>query len=346
MISCQNYALATYNTFAVQSICPTIYFPSSVEDLIALPDFSQQNFYILGDGSNTLFTDPKAVTIIKPNFVGIDVAETEDCYILKVGASENWHELVCYCIDNNINGLENLALIPGCIGAAPVQNIGAYGVELADFCVEVEWFDLKNKRLIVISNDRCQFSYRDSVFKNAMLNKGIIVSVSLRLAKNWQANLSYGGLDLLDTNATAKQIMNKVIELRQSKLPDPQVLPNAGSFFKNPIVDNNIYLSLINKYPNMPHYKQSNGQMKLAAGWLIEQAGLKGYRQGSVGVHDKQALVLVNYGHGSGAEVVNLAKYVQKVIYDVFSVMIEPEVRMITAEGEIAFAALSGENFE
>jgi UDP-N-acetylmuramate dehydrogenase len=346
MKSCQQYALATYNTFAVQSVCSTIYFPSSVEDLKALPDLSQQKFYILGDGSNTLFTDSTTSTIIKPMFSGIEVTETKDSYILKVGASENWHQLVCYCIENNINGLENLALIPGSTGAAPVQNIGAYGVELADFCIEVEWFDFKNKTLLVIPSENCQFSYRDSVFKKALLNKGLITSVSFKFDKNWQANLSYGGLDSLPKNVRAKQVMEKVIELRQSKLPDPNILPNAGSFFKNPIVENNTYLSLINTYPSMPHYKQGNGQMKLAAGWLIEQAGLKGYRQGSVGVHDKQALVLVNYDHGSGLEIVHLAKYVQSVVFNMFAVKIEPEVRMITADGEVSFETLMGKNFD
>lgn len=336
----QHFSLRNYNSFNVKAVSSTIYFPQTDADLMEIPNLSERDFYILGEGSNSLFVDEQAPIIIKPDFKGINITETHDNYIVTVGASENWHELVCSCLESNIYGLENLALIPGSVGAAPVQNIGAYGVEFSDFCSSVKWFEFSSKTIKTLSNEDCEFSYRESIFKQALYNMGVITEVVFRFPKNWQANLSYAGLKELGENVTAKQIMNKVISLRQSKLPDPKILPNAGSFFKNPIVNQQTLDLLKDKYPTMPYYPQENGQAKLAAGWLIEQAGLKGYSNDGVGVHELQALVLVNYENDSGATLVALARLVQQKIIAKFNVLITPEVRMVTKCGERPFSDL------
>ena len=336
-----SYPLKSKNSFAVEAKTKQILSPSSIEELKLLPDLTKQAFYVLGEGSNTLFTDNKAPIIICPDFKGIKVTENESDYQLKIGASENWHHLVEYCIENNMFGLENLALIPGSVGAAPVQNIGAYGVDLADFCLSVDWFDFKTKTIKVLTSKVCEFGYRDSVFKKSLTNKGLITHVTLKLNKKWQANLSYQGLGASTEQVSAKQIFSKVIKLRQSKLPDPHSLPNAGSFFKNPMVDIAKVNDLKAIYPTIPVYPQSGNKAKLAAGWLIDQCGLKGYRAKMVGVHDKQALVLVNYGNASGSDIVNLARYVQDCVYKKFNITLEPEVKMVTEHGEVNFEALS-----
>jgi len=340
MESSQQYPLQKNNSFNVKATCPIVYFPKTLTDLEQLPDLSLNPFYILGDGSNTLFVDLQAPIIIKPDFKGIDFFETDESYIVTVGAGENWHDLVCSCLENGIYGLENLALIPGSVGAAPVQNIGAYGVELSNFCLQVKWFEFSSKTIKTLSNDDCQFSYRNSIFKQTLHNMGIITEVSFSFPKKWQAKLTYSGLNELATNSTPKQVMEKVINLRQAKLPDPSKLPNAGSFFKNPIVSEQKLKILKNTYPNIPFYPQKIGQVKLAAGWLIEQTGLKGYREKGVGVHQHQALVLVNYGSHDGKDIVRLAQYVQHQVLAKFDILLSPEVRMITAQGEQNFADL------
>lgn len=334
------FSLQDYNSFNVKAVSPTVYFPKTVTDLEQLPKFADNLFYILGDGSNTLFVDDLAPVIIKPEFKGITVTQSNDSYHVSVGAAEHWHDLVCSCIDQGIYGLENLALIPGSVGAAPVQNIGAYGLELSHFCTQVKWFEFSNRTIKVLDNKDCLFSYRDSIFKQALHNKGIITEVVFNFPKAWQANLSYAGLSDLGDNPSAKQVMDRVISLRQAKLPDPSKLPNAGSFFKNPIVNEEKLILLKNSYPSIPFYPQGEGLVKLAAGWLIEQAGLKGYRDSGVGVHEHQALVLVNYANEQGKRIVTLAKYVQQQVLTKFDILISPEVRMITAQGEQHFNKL------
>ena len=336
-----NESLLKHNSFNIETTCADIYYPESICDLESLPSLDNTPFYILGEGSNTLFTDEKSPTIIKPNFKGLKVSDKGDCYCVHVGASENWHDLVSFCIKQNIFGLENLALIPGSVGAAPVQNIGAYGVDFSDYCYEVEWFNLKTRKVELLSKNECEFGYRDSIFKGALYNKGIIIGATLHFPKKWQANLAYSGLDSLPSDSIAADVMAKVIELRMSKLPDPTLLPNAGSFFKNPVVDGIKFKQLQSQYPNMPSYKQTEDEIKLAAGWLIDQAGLKGYRIGKVGIHDKQALVLVNYNSGSGQEIVSLAQLIQERVLTDFGVIIEPEVRTVTEKGEVKFSNLS-----
>jgi len=333
----QQFALQNYNSFNIKAITPKICFPKTVADLEQLPDFADKAFYILGEGSNTLFVDYHAPIIIKPEFKGISISETRDSYIVTVGAGENWHDFVCLCIEQGIYGLENLALIPGSVGAAPVQNIGAYGQELSNFCIQVKWFEFSSKIIKKINNKSCQFSYRDSIFKQTLHNKGIITEVTFSFPKLWQANLLYSGLSVLGDSPTATQVMDRVISLRQMKLPDPGKLPNAGSFFKNPIVNEKTLILLKKGYPTIPFYPQGGNLVKLAAGWLIEQAGLKGYCKKGVGVHENQALVIVNYTSEQGKDIVALAKYVQKQVLTKFNILITPEVRMITANGEQSF---------
>jgi UDP-N-acetylmuramate dehydrogenase len=339
------YQLKSKNTFAVNAITPQLLTPKTNADLLALPDLSHQPFYILGGGSNTLFTETTAPLIIQPSFSGITLEETSDFFHLTIGAAESWPELVEYCIHRQMYGLENLALIPGCAGAAPVQNIGAYGVELSDYCSEVHWFDFHSQTTKILFNDDCQFGYRDSIFKNALHNEGLITHIKLSLPKKWQANKSYQGLDALADDASASQIMDKVIQLRQMKLPDPNKLPNAGSFFKNPLVTEQQLAELTNLYRKVPSYAQGNGLYKLAAAWLIDQVGLKGYLTNSVGVHKDQALVLVNYGNEHGQALVELALFVQTRVAEKFAIKLQPEVRMVTEKGEIDFDQLIAEQY-
>ena len=334
------FSLQNYNSFNVKAITPTIYFPKTVTDLEQLPNFHDRSFYILGEGSNTLFVEHNAPIIIKPDFRGISISETQDSYIVSVGAAENWHDLVCLCIEQGIYGLENLALIPGSVGAAPVQNIGAYGLELSNFCTQVKWFEFSSKDIKDLNNIDCEFSYRDSIFKQALHNKGIITEVVFEFPKAWKANLTYAGLNDLGQSPSAKQIMKKVISLRQAKLPDPSKLPNAGSFFKNPVVNEKTLAALKCSYPEIPFYPQSGSLIKLAAGWLIDQAGLKGYNKNGVGVHKHQALVLVNHTSEQGKDIVALARYVQKQVLTKFDISLSPEVRMITNNGEENFDLL------
>lgn len=329
-----HYQLKQHNSFAVESTSPQVFFPSSEKDLLELVEHLPSSFYILGEGYNTLLVDALAPTIVKPDFKGIDIKETSLEYIVTAAASENWHEFVCLCIEQGINGLENLALIPGSVGAAPVQNIGAYGVELAQYCKYIHWFDFDEKKVKTFNNSECEFDYRESVFKHRLKNKGLIISVTFSFPKIWLANLSYAGLDHLPKNVDAKTVLNEVIKVRSAKLPNPNELPNAGSFFKNPIVEYNNWEKLYSKYPNIPSYPQHNGTVKVAAGWLIQQAGLKGYKENGVGVHQNQALVLVNYSSKSGQSISTLAMNVQRKVFDVFGLLLEPEVRAVYSFGE------------
>jgi UDP-N-acetylmuramate dehydrogenase len=337
----KQFPLQNNNSFNVKAFSSLVYFPESLDDLFKLPDLSQTPFYILGEGSNTLFIDQQAPVIVKPNFTGIKITDKSDHYSVSIGAGENWHDLVCYCLSKGMYGLENLALIPGSVGAAPVQNIGAYGVEFSDFCDQIKWFEFKSKTVKTLKKNDCEFAYRNSIFKERLYNRGIIIEVRLNFPKEWKANLSYQGLNQLPNNVTALEIMAMVIKLRESKLPDPAKLPNAGSFFKNPIVELTKLHLLQKEYPTLPFYMQPNGTAKLAAGWLIEKTGLKGFRNKGVGVHEHQALVLVNYESDDGKDIVKLAKYVQQQVFTMFDIRISPEVRMLTNQGERNFDELA-----
>lgn len=335
MKSHQHFSLQKNNSFAIIATTPAIYYPKDDQELKLLISVTKGSFYILGEGSNTLFVEDITPVIIKPEFLGINVSETNDYYEVSAACSENWHDLVCFCINQGINGLENLALIPGSVGAAPVQNIGAYGVEIADFIESVTWFDFGKNKSQQLTNAQCQFDYRNSIFKHNLKNTGIITNVTFRFTKNWRAKLSYQGLNRLSESCSAVDIMNTVIELRNSKLPDPKVIPNAGSFFKNPVVCFDQFKLLKDRYPELPFYSQENGSVKLAAGWLIEKAELKGYQMNGAAVHDKQALVLTNIDSAKGEDIKNLAIYVQKTVFELFGISLQPEVRMITEHGEV-----------
>lgn len=332
-------SLKSQNTFSVDCTANIYIHITDQEQLIPLTEkyfepLTLGHFYLLGDGSNTLFIDQHIDLVIKSGIKGITFNQTNEAHIVDVGAGENWHEFVTICLDKGIFGLENLALIPGSIGAAPVQNIGAYGVEFSKYCQHVHWFDFTSKKTRIISAADCQFGYRDSIFKQALKNKGMITKVTFCFPKNWQACLDYNGVCELPKTASPIEIMERVIALRKSKLPDPNVLPNAGSFFKNPIVTESCFEALLKQYPALPFYPQPDKTIKLAAGWLIEQAGLKGKKNNKVSVHDNQALVLVNHADGSGQDLVNLAKIVQGSVYKKFGIHLSPEVRFVDAIGE------------
>ena len=332
-------SLKFYNTFSVPCIAKqfvSIDDKSHLSQLIEQfeTEIQREKFYILGDGSNTLFVNNSVNLIIKCNLKGLEFKEVDDFYYVKAAAGENWHQLILSCLGKDVFGLENLALIPGSVGAAPVQNIGAYGAEISNFCDEVEWFDFTTGHFIQLSAKACKFGYRDSIFKHALKNKGMITSVTFKLPKCWQPTLTYQGLSDLPKDTTAVHIMNTVVKLRKSKLPDPTKLPNAGSFFKNPIVNANEFEILQKLYGELPSYPQSDGTIKLAAGWLIEKAGLKGKVHLTARVHNQQALVLVNEFYGSGQGIANLAKLVTDTVYNKFKIVLEPEVRFINTDGE------------
>jgi len=333
-----NFPLQTLNSLNVPAVSAEIFFPTSVKELSVIPRAQVAKAYILGEGTNTLFCQAKAPIIIKPNLKGIDVTETDAAFHVSVACGENWHELVLFCLNRGIYGLENLALIPGSVGAAPVQNIGAYGIEVGDFIERVTWFDFAKQQLVDLTQAQCQFGYRDSIFKHALSGKGLITQVHFLLPKAWQAVNNYQGLKQLVPPVTPQAIMAKVIELRQAKLPEPKSLPNAGSFFKNPIVSTEVFQSLQQQHPTMPFYRQDSGDIKLAAGWLIEQAGLKGFRQGGVGVHQHQALVIVNYSGAAGETIAAFAALIQQKVLTKFNIPLVPEVRFIGCDEKTAKA--------
>lgn len=329
-----NYPLKQLSSFALSAKAKDIIFIDSVDELKGFAKNLPDNFYILGGGSNTVFIDDYQGTILSPNIKGITVDQDEHHYLIEAASGEDWHELVCYCLEHHIPGLENLALIPGNCGAAPIQNIGAYGLEFANVCDYVKWFDFKTGEIITLSAQECAFDYRDSVFKHDLKNKGVIVAIGLRLAKDWQPQLKYQGLIELGENPTPKQVFDKVVHIRNSKLPDPKVLPNAGSFFKNPIISKLEFETIQKTFPEIPFYPTGNGQVKLAAGWLIDQCGLKGKQIGGAAVHKLQALVLVNIDNAQGNDVTELAVFVQNTIKTKFHVTLEPEIRLVGSNGE------------
>lgn len=296
-------------------------------------DLKQSNL-IIGEGSNLLFVSDLEIQLIKNELKGIELIRESDASVdVRVGAGENWHELVVWSLKHHLNGLENLSLIPGSVGAAPVQNIGAYGVELKDILHEVEALNLTNGECVTFSNSDCKFDYRDSLFKRQK-DTWLILSVTLRLSKCPNINLSYKPLakiieHLSVENLTAKHISDAVINIRKQKLPNPNELGNAGSFFKNPVVSLSKYELLLKDFPDLIAFPFEEQKIKLAAGWLVEACGWKGKRVGDAGVHKNQALVLVNYGKASGEEIYVLSKQIQNSVFKQFSIHLEPEVRIL-----------------
>ncbi|KAA2215984.1 UDP-N-acetylmuramate dehydrogenase [Maribacter flavus] len=333
----ENYSLKDYNTFGLDAKARFFVAINSVAELQRiLADNSYPNKFILGGGSNMLITQDINALVIHINIKGIFIENEDDSRVeLKVMAGENWHEMVLWTLERDFGGLENMSLIPGNTGTAPVQNIGAYGVELKDVFVGCEAIRRADQELVYFSKEDCRFEYRDSFFKNEGKDKYVITSVTLRLTKkNHAINTSYGAInEELERNhcksPTIKDVSNAVITIRNSKLPNPKELGNSGSFFKNPVISKEVFEEFIAKYPEAPFYKVSEEAYKIPAGWLIEQSGFKGKRFGDAGVHVKQALVLVNYGSATGNDILNLAHMIIEEVRIKFGITIEPEVNLI-----------------
>jgi len=310
----------------------------SVADLerLSKTDYWQaQPKLFLGCGSNILFAGNFDGLVVKNDILGKEIVYEDDEVVhLKAGAGENWHQLVLYTLDKGWAGIENLSLIPGTTGAAPIQNIGAYGVELEQVFVCLEAFNIATGKVETFTKEQCEFGYRNSIFKNELKGKYLICSVTLSLSKNPRVNLSYRTLaDYIKqkglNNPTPKQVSDAVIEIRSSKLPDPNELGNCGSFFKNPVISKNKFEHLQNEYPEVPHYPASGNLVKVPAGWLIEKTGWKGKRDGNAGTYPKQALVIVNYGEDDGKKIWQLAKQIRKDVKKEFGIELETEVNVI-----------------
>jgi len=331
----EGVSLMPYNTFGIDVSAATFAEFHSIQALIdLLPTIRSTETIISGGGSNMLFTKNFDGFFAKNCLTGIkEIERTDESIILEAGAGEVWHDFVLYCVDHGYGGLENLSLIPGCVGASPMQNIGAYGTEIKDTFEYLDALEISSGTMKRFYLNDCAFGYRESVFKRELKNQFIICSVAFRLSLNPTVNTSYGVIEAELTamgieTPSIKDVSNAVIRIRQSKLPDPKQLGNAGSFFKNPVVSKDILTSIQRSYENVPSYPANDSMVKLAAGWLIEKAGWKGKRIGQVGVHERQALVLVNYGGGTGAEVYNLSEQIIKDINKKFGVCLEREVNI------------------
>lgn len=331
-------SLRNLNTFGIEAEAKafgTFENSADLEEIFADDSVNQLSHMILGGGSNLLFTKNYDGLILKNNVRGFEcIGEDDDHYYVKAGAGENWHQFVLKCIENNYAGLENLSLIPGNVGASPMQNIGAYGVEIKDRFESLEAYDLSNGKLVHFSAEACEFGYRESVFKRKFKNQFVIFSVTFRLFKKPQINVSYGAIEtelnhLGVKNPGIADVSRAVINIRNSKLPNPAVLGNAGSFFKNPVVARDVLEKILSEYPEAPNYPADDNHVKLAAGWLIEKAGWKGKRVGNCGMHEKQALVLVNYGGATGGEIYDLSTQVLESIREKFGVELEREVNIV-----------------
>lgn len=330
-----NFSLKNYNTFGISAFAKSFISVTSEDELKTVLQ-QQQDIFILGGGSNMLLTKDIEKTVVHVNLKGIAVAkETEDYVWVTAQAGENWHEFVLWCLERNFGGLENLSLIPGNVGTTPIQNIGAYGVEIKDTMVSCEAISIKTQEKHIFTNAECAFEYRESIFKKELKNQYIITAVTFQLTKKkHQLKTSYGAIEAelqqkSISNPTIQEISQAVIAIRQSKLPDPKELGNSGSFFKNPIIPRATYEKALQNFPEIPHYKVSEELVKVPAGWLIEQAGFKGKRFGDAGIHKNQALVLVNYGNATGAEIEAVARDIQKTVLEKFGVAIEAEVNII-----------------
>jgi UDP-N-acetylmuramate dehydrogenase len=333
----KNVSLKTYNTFGIDAKAREYLNIETVDHLkTALVQNSSKSIFILGGGSNMLLTKDIEALVLHINLKGIYVKEeTENHVIVEAQAGENWHDFVLWCLERNYGGIENLSLIPGNIGAVPMQNIGAYGVEIKDVFQTCEAISIKTQELKTFTKQECSFSYRESVFKQDLKGKYIITSVCLKLSKqNHQLHIDYGALTselkaLRIKKPTIQDVSKAVIALRKSKLPNPKEIGNSGSFFKNPVLEKSEFLELQQSFPDVPHYVVSESKIKVPAGWLIEVAGFKGKRFNGCGVHDKQALVLVNYGNASGEDIYKLSQLIQKTILRLFNITIETEVNII-----------------
>ena len=333
----QNISLKPFNTFGIEAKAATFFEFTSLNELkeALLSRAADQELLILGGGSNLLLTQDFAGLVLKNGLKGISLEREDDGHVwVRAMAGENWHEFVMHCIDQGWAGIENLSLIPGTVGAAPMQNIGAYGVEIKQVFESLEAVEIATGEVHTFDNATCEFGYRESIFKKAAKGQYVIASVLFRLNKAPKFNTSYGAIqDTLKEmgveELTIRAVSDAVIHIRQSKLPDPAEIGNAGSFFKNPTVDKIDYEGLRAEFPSIPGYKQPEDRVKIPAAWLIEQAGWKGKTFDQIGVHKKQPLVLVNYGEGKGADIKELAFKVRDSVAEKFGIELTPEVNII-----------------
>jgi UDP-N-acetylmuramate dehydrogenase len=332
-----NFSLKNYNSFGIEALANQFIAVQTLSELntVLSENLSRQKF-ILGGGSNMLLTQDIDALVIHIDLKGKKIIKEDADYVwVECQAGENWHEFVLWTINQGFGGLENMSLIPGNVGTTPVQNIGAYGAEIKDSMVSCDTIAIKNQTIKTFTNEECHFGYRESIFKNEVKDQYIITSVVFKLTKcNHKINTSYG--DILGelnnnniTNPTLKDVSNAVIAIRQSKLPDPKVLGNSGSFFKNPILLKSDFQKIHLQFPEMKYYEVSETEVKVPAGWLIEQAGFKGKRYGDAGIHKNQALVLVNYGNATGQEILAVSRNIQDTIFNTFGIHIEAEVNVI-----------------
>jgi len=333
----RNYSLKKHNTFNIDvkaKYFTIIQNEKQIFNLLQEDFLLKEKILILGSGSNILFTKNYNGIVVFNQIKGIKIIEEDEkCSTIKVGAGEKWHDFVLWSIKRNLSGIENLALIPGLVGASPIQNIGAYGMEVKNTIQKIHFINIKSKKKIIINDFDCKFKYRDSIFKNQLRDKVIITNVIFKLYKKPINNIKYGEisneLQRIKKDPSPKSIAQAVINIRNKKIPNPKKIGNSGSFFKNPIVSQNKFMKLKNKFPDIVYYKNSSKKIKLAAGWLIEHAGLKGIRKGDAGVHKNQALVLVNHNNANGKEILSLARYIQKIIKIKYDINLETEVNII-----------------
>ena len=329
----KNISLKPYNTFGIDVKAKRFVSVNSLAELKEVIS-NEKDVFLMSGGSNMLLTHDIDKLVVHINTKGVLVNDTdEDFVFVTAEAGEDWHEFVLFCIDNNYGGLENLSLIPGNVGTCPIQNIGAYGVEIKDTFQQLEALHIESGELHTFKLDDCKFGYRNSVFKNELKGQYIITSVTFKLTKkNHKINTSYGAIQQelgKNSNPSLKDVSNAVIAIRQSKLPDPKEIGNSGSFFKNPVISIEHFNQLQAEYPNIPSYKVSETEIKVPAGWLIEQSGFKGQKFGEAGVHAKQALVLVNYGNATGKEVFEIAQKIQQTVKEKYKISLEIEVNVI-----------------
>ncbi|MEZ8633722.1 UDP-N-acetylmuramate dehydrogenase [Vibrio lentus] len=337
MQSYLNASLKNVHTFSIEQTCDVLVEVTSVDELISVyqdPQWSALPKLMLGKGSNMLFTEHFAGLVIVNKLGGIELTETDSHHLLHVSGGEDWPSLVEWSVDHGLGGLENLAMIPGCSGSAPIQNIGAYGVELQDVCEYVDILCLDTYTVKRLSKDECLFGYRDSIFKHTLYGKAIVVAIGLKLAKEWKPCNHYGPLKSLPTETLSpRSIFDEVCAIRSSKLPDPSVQGNAGSFFKNPVITKDHFERLSALFPNIVGY-ESNDMIKVAAGWLIDQCQFKGVIEGGAQVHPNQALVIINYDEASAVDILKLAARVRQAVLDKFDIPLEHEVRFMGQDSE------------
>jgi UDP-N-acetylmuramate dehydrogenase len=331
-------SLRAHNTFGIEAVAKWLAEVRTLDELRALlaePRLAAEPKLVLGGGSNILLTRDFDGLVIRNRLPGIAVVRQDHEHAwVRAAAGEVWHDLVRFAVERGLGGIENLALIPGQVGAAPMQNIGAYGVELAETCESVEAVDATSGAPLTLTNADCEFGYRDSVFKRRLRGRVVVTAVTLRLARRPRLRLDYGDLrrTLDEMGAAApdvRAVSAAVVRIRTSKLPDPRTIGNAGSFFKNPVLAGEAFAALAAQHADLPHYAQPDGRIKVPAGWLIERCGWKGRTLGRAGVHDRHALVLVNRGGATGAEVLHLAQEIQRSVKERFGIQLEPEVNLI-----------------